>query len=255
MQHNYFKAIYSTMALIAFAILSFPGNAQIIEQELKSFDKIIISPHFNVNLVEGTSEGIHLNTNGLPKDLVNIKVVGKTLKLYLEDAKISDRKYNVIKENGWKRKVSIYEGVEIDATITYKKLKHLQVRGTQTVNCDGLLDAPKFRLKLYGETRLKLASLKTDQLKASLFGENKMVIKQGNISRQIVRLFGENSFNTRRVKSKTTKANSFGDSKIYLNTSDWLKVNAFGESAIYFAGNATLYKGIVLGENEFGRIK
>ncbi len=255
MQHIYFLTKKPNIALMLLMIFSVTTNAQVIEKELKAFDKVIISPHINVNLVEGNSEKVHLETNGLPTDVVNVKVKGKTLKIFLDDAKIQDKRVKVVKKNGWKQKISIYEGVEIDATITYRKLKHLQVRGAQTITCDTKLDASKFRLKIYGENRLKLANLTANELKVSLFGENKLLIKEGNVSTQIVRLFGENSFNSRQVKSKFTKANSFGVSKIYINTSDWLKVNAFGESTFYYAGNATLHKGIVLGENEFGRIR
>lgn len=255
MQQQYLLYRITGLLTLCLITISWGAKAQVIEKKVNSFDRIIISPRINVKLVKGTQEKVKIETNGLGADKINIKVSGKTLRIYLDQARIQEKRIRVNNYNGWDEKISIYEGREVDAIITFRDLKHLQIRGNQTVDCEEPLIADKFKLKLYGETRIKLASLSTDRLKASLFGQNKVLIKGGEASKQIVKLFGENTFNTRRVTSKVAKANSFGVSDVYLNTTDWLKVSAFGESNIFYAGGATLHTGLVLGENQINRIK
>lgn len=233
------------------------GHAQKIDKDIDAFNKLIVSPKINVTLVKGEKEHVALEAYGVNMDEINVEVRGKTLKVYLDKAKVHEKMVKVRNRDRWHRKakISVYEGVKVNAIITYRSLKHLEIRGKQDVICDDPLRAEKFRVKLYGESKVRLASLKTERLKASLFGENDLLIKSGSTREQVLKSFGENKINTRSVNSQYAKANTYGESKVYVNTSELFKVTAFGESKIYYAGGATLHPVLILGENSINRIQ
>jgi hypothetical protein len=61
--------------------------AQEIQKELKPFTKIVASPRINVILTKGEKENIRLAYKDVSEDKINIEVRGKTLHIYLDDAK------------------------------------------------------------------------------------------------------------------------------------------------------------------------
>ena len=256
---NYlYKTTVLTSITLAFLFCQMPvGLAQQIDREIDSFNKLIVSPRINVTLVKGDKEHVKLEAFGIDPEEVNVRVKGKTLRVYLDKARANEKRVKVRNHDnrGWKQKIGIYEGVVVEATITYRELKHLQFRGEQKMVCNDPLRADKFRIKLYGESKVVLASLKTQRLKASLFGENELLIKSGNTDEQILKLFGENELDTRKVTSAYAKTNTYGVSKVFVNTSELFKVSAFGESKIYYSGGAVLRTGLVLGENRINKIR
>ncbi len=253
---DFYKLSFPAFLFLAVCFcLVFEGKSQKMEKAVDSFDKLIVSPKINVTLVKGDREHVQLEYFGVDEDEVNIKVKGKTLKLYLDNARVHDKRVAIRDNRHGKQMVSIYENAEVNAVITYKHLKNLQIRGDQKVVCSGPLKSEKFRIKLYGESQVKLASLETSKLKASLFGQNDLKINAGDAPTQILRLMGENVINTQKVASRYARATSYGESKVFLNSSDLFKVTAFGESKIYYSGDATLMLGLVLGDNHIDKIR
>ena len=74
--------------VIGVAILTSQAiNAQEITQ-VKAFEKVIVSPHIEVILVEGNEESVKIENAKVSDDKINIEVEGKTLRLYLDGAKV-----------------------------------------------------------------------------------------------------------------------------------------------------------------------
>ncbi len=228
-------------------------NAQRINQELEFFNKVIVSPRIDVELVKGEKERIDITYDGVVKKEINIVRRGKTLRLYLDHARISEKQV-VTRYKGWVEKRPRYEHAEVKAVITYTSLKHIQIRGEQEVNCPNVIASDKLRIKQFGENKLAIAGVKTNRLKISLFGENEIDIKEGETKLQIVKLFGQNDLDTRNVFAVNSKASSLGESRIHINSSQSIKVMALGESTIYFEGGGEMYTGLVLGENKFVKV-
>jgi hypothetical protein len=215
-----------------------------ISQSLRPFNRIIASPRVNVILQEGTQESIRLVYNRIDSEKINVEVRNKTLRLFLDDAKVLDK---LTRSGRHHYRKSVYENVSVTAYITYKELKHLEIRGAQELTCQSPLNARKFTLKAYGENEINLAALNTEYLKTSLYGENELKIKGGVAEYQKYRLFGENKIDTQALKSFNTTTNIYGESKIKLSTQDELRINSFGEAKIYYTGNAEVSKGLVFG--------
>lgn len=105
----------------------------------------------------------------------------------------------------------------------------------------------KFKLKVYGESDINFASLRTDRLKVGLYGQNNSDINSGEARVQRYRSFGENRIDSKKLASRKAKTSVFGEADFDLAVSDKLKVSAMGETYVTFSGPANVNKGIILG--------
>ncbi len=240
-----------TLLSVLFLVLAFQFSiAQEIARDLKSFNKVIVSPKVNLILEKGNQEGIRLVYSNVSPDKINIRVKGNTLRIYLDDAKVTEK-------NEWispNQKRSIYHEAWITAYVTYKEIEHLEIRGNQELTCNGPINASRFTLKAYGENEIRLSSVKADYLRTSLYGENDLKIRGGKAEFQKYKLFGENRIDTQELKSYSTTTNIYGESRIKLSTQDNLRINAFGESQISYYGNANVNKGLIFGKTQINRL-
>lgn len=235
----------------AFLLFGWVASAQELTRELRSFNKIVASPKVNLILEKGDHESIRLTYSGVSESKINIEVKGKTLCVYLEDAKITER----TKRTGSSSREGIYKNVVVTAYVTYRDLRALEIRGNQELTCNGPLDAKKFTLKAYGENEINLTSVRTGYFKTSLYGENELKVKGGKADYQKYRLFGENKIDTQALKSFSTTTNIYGESKIKLNTQDELKINSFGESRVSYAGDADISRGLIFGHTRIEKLQ
>jgi hypothetical protein len=243
------KMIKITLASLLFAVATISYGQEEITKDLRSFNRVIASPKINVILEEGDHESIRMVYSNVSADKINIEVKGKTLRLYLDDAKVTDK----LEREHW-GKNSVYRNATVTAYVTYRQLKHLEIRGAQELTCKSELKAKKFKLKAYGENEITLAGIKTEYLKTSFYGQNDLKIKGGTAEYQKYRLFGENKIDTQALKSFSTITNIYGESKIKLTTQDELRVNSFGESRVSYNGDAQVSKGLIFGRTHIDKI-
>ncbi|WP_235010944.1 MULTISPECIES: head GIN domain-containing protein [Aquimarina] len=234
-------------ALLISVISMMTGYSQSKTISVDHFDNVIVSPHIQVHFKEGNSEKVTIDNARLPEDKINIEVIGRTLRIYLDDAKMTT-KHITIKENGWKRKVPIYKGTMITATVTYTQLKELSIRGEEIITCESPIERDDFRLKMYGEGKMTMNAVKLNSLQVSIYGESYLEIKEGVANNQKYTVYGEGEINTLGMSNENTKITAYGESHFRVNVSDRLKVTAFGETTVAYNGNPTVNKGIVLGE-------
>ena len=245
------KTLFTVVFLLLAA--SFISNAQEKIHQVKSFDKIIVSPHIELNLVEGNEESVKIENAKVSEDKINIEVSGKTLRIYLDGAKIVT-KGKKVEQNGGKWKKSLYDGTMMTATITYKTLNALSVRGEEMVKAKSPMNQDKLKLAIYGESKVYFNSLTIRDLTVSIYGESYLEIESGSVDSQVYRAYGESEVNTTEVDSKNTKITAYGESNFRVNVSNRLKVTCYGETTITYMGNASLDKGIVIGEAEIRKI-
>lgn len=235
---------------MAFTVCVLTSGAQEISKELRSFNRIVVSPKVNLVLEKGDHESITLNYSGVSEDKINIEVRGNTLRVYLDDAKVTERAERI----GYHGREGIYKHVVVTAYVTYRDLKGLEIRGNQELTCNGPLDAKKFKLKAYGVNEIRLASVNTAYFKTSLYGENDLKVKGGRADFQKYRLFGTNKIDTQALKSFAATTNIYGESKIKINTQDELRVNSFGESRVSYSGDADINRGLIFGRTRIEKL-
>lgn len=249
---NIRKNLLLTASLLLAATATFAQDADAapeINQDLKPFNTVIASPKVNVILEQGEKESVRIIYHNVSADKINVLVKNHTLRIYLDDAKITEKM--VPNVNG---KVGMYRYASVTAYVTYKQLEHLEIRGNQELTCKSPLQAERFFLKAYGENDITLASLKTSYLKANLYGENKLRINGGLADYQKYKLFGENKIDTRELKSYEAITTIFGESKVKLSTQDELNINSFGEAEISYNGNAEVNKRLVFGRTRIRKL-
>jgi len=241
--------IYVT-ALLSFAFKIMFAQSVI---QVSHFDKVIVSPHIEVTFIEGNEEKVIIENSTVSEDKINIKVNGKTLRIYLDDAKEVD-KTETINENGNKVKRPVYTGTVVSATVIYKTLEELSVRGEETFVCKSVLKGEKFRLKIYGESEVYLNEVSLEELRTTIYGESNLVIKAGSVKEQKYIAYGESTVNSLAINNNTTKITVYGESNFQLNVSDEIKLTAYGEASVEYKGNPTITKGLHFGEIKINKI-
>ncbi len=241
-----------------FLLLLFLFNIENIQAQSKTitvnhFDKVIISPHIQVTFIEGDKEAVYIENISVPIKKLNVEVIGKTLRIYLDDAKMVTKSEKVDDEK-WKGKRSIYKGTIATVIVTYKNLEELSLRGEETIICESLLKVERFRLKIYGGSQVYLNKVALGMLQTTIYGESFLEIKEGTIEKQKITAYGETKVNTLGVHNTTTKITAYGEGSYRINVSENLKVTAYGKATIAYMGNPNVNKGIIIGETTIQKI-
>lgn len=221
--------------------------------QVKSFDKVIISPHIQATLVEGLEESVTVEYSNVPDKDVNIEVEGNTLWVYLEGAKVitgSERE----QRDQHNRSRPLYTGNQLKITITYKDLETLSVRGEEMIRCESLLAQKDLTLRIYGESQVYLSDVDLNKLKVTIYGSSYLEVEQGKIGYQKFTAYGESNVNTLATDNYDTKILAYGESDFRIKVSDRLKVTCYGETHVTYEGNPQVERGIVIGEATIRKI-
>ena len=243
----------SIVTLVVFCCLAMGAFAQTKTVNVKHFDKVIISPHIEVELVEGSEESVVIENAKISLDKINIEVEGSTLRVYLDGAKTVTKSERVSTDN-WKGKKSIYEGTMATARITYRTLKNLSIRGEEIVKVQSSINQENLKLTIYGESKVYFDGLTLEELTVAIYGESYLEIADGMVGRQVYRAYGESEVNTVSMNNNETKITAYGESNFRVNVNNRLKVTCYGETTINYKGDAEVDKGIVIGEAEIRKI-
>ncbi len=217
------------------------------------FNKVIISPHIEVTFVEGNEENVTIEKSTVNNEKINIEVNNNTLRIYLDGEKEFPKNKKVY-ENGYKEKRDIYSGTVVTATVTYKTLNDLSIRGEETQVCKSLLKGDKFNLRIYGESQVIFNEVNLGQLHTTIYGESRLEIKSGSIRNQRFIAYGEGEVNSLGINNNTTKITAYGEANFRLNVSDEIKITAYGEAKLAYTGNPVINKGINIGEVHIDKI-
>lgn len=226
-------SVFLTLALALFTSLS---SAQTLADSLPSFKKIVVSPLVNLVLSQGESEHIRIEYEGISPEKINYAVKGNTLRIYLDDARYTVKTEEIVKD-GYIQNVPIYKDVQLTAYVTYRALKNLQVRGEETIICQDSLVSRKFKIKLFGESKVDLAYVQSRRFKVHAFGENKLTIHGGDAGMQTYRLFGENKIDAESMPSGRVRASSFGENDLALFATEEIRLWGFGEVEMIYGGD------------------
>ncbi|MFY0653585.1 MAG: DUF2807 domain-containing protein [Cyclobacteriaceae bacterium] len=249
MYFKYRKALRPSTLLLFSLLYSIISSAQPTTVEVGHFTKVIVSPHIELILEEGNEEKVTLENMKVNRKEVNVRVIGNTLRIYLDHAKTYTRQQKKIK-GGNNFNEPYYSGTQLTARVSYKALKKLSIRGEEKATCVSEIKRKKFRLKVFGESDVEIAALEAQKMKTSLFGENKLKIESGSVKSHVLKAYGENKVKARGLKTIHTKTGSYGENEYVLNVTNELQVAAMGESEISYYGGAKLKRGLVIGEND-----
>ncbi|GAB1857078.1 hypothetical protein MHTCC0001_19140 [Flavobacteriaceae bacterium MHTCC 0001] len=221
---------------------------------VENFEKVVVNPHIQVTFVQGDETSVTVNSNLVSNDKLNVEVKGNTLHIYLDGARVYT-KSEKCEENNWKAKRSLYHGTIVTATIYYKTINSLSLRGEENFVFESLIKQDKLKLKVYGEPQISFNALELKELNTTMYGAGILEVKTGSIENNRTTCFGECKVNTPDIRSRKSKVTAFGEGEFNLNVSDHLKVTAFGEATVSYQGNPEVNKGIILGEATIKKTK
>lgn len=245
------KTIYTILLALLVIQTSF---AQTKTVDVDTFDKVIVSPHIQVVFEQGDSESVAIESSTESEEKINIEVNSKTLRIYLDGAR-DVTKSEKTKQNGYEQRKSIYNGTVVKATVTYKQLEELSLRGEENIVCKSTLKGEKFNLTIYGASQVYLNKVDIGYLKTTIYGASYLEIKGGAIDRHKITAYGETKVNTLGVDSKSAKIIAYGEGSYRLKVNDDLKITAYGEATVAYEGNPKVNKGIIIGEARIQKIQ
>lgn len=248
------KRTIQSILMAGILLITLPSiQAQEKEITISAFDKVVISPHIEATLVQGDSEKVVIEDADVPLDKINVEVSGRTLKIYLDDAK-TYTKSKKVKYDGRSGRNQLYRGTQATITVFYKNLSKLDVRGEELVKLESPLVQDQFELKQYGESEVLIKSAELNNLDVVIYGESVLKIEEGDVAFQKYKAFGESEVDALGIRNRSAKITAYGESEFRINVSDRLKVTSYGESDVQYRGNPSIDKGVVLGENTITKI-
>jgi hypothetical protein len=236
-----FKTILSAFILL----ITVTATAQ--TKTVDHFTKVNVSPYIQMTFVQGDEESVTINDIAVDKNKLHVEVNDKTLRIYLEGAKDISKNEKDYSDDDVEMH-SLYRNTSVVATVTYKTLDALSVRGEEEHVCKSAIDGKKFTLKIYGESEVTFNELNLQELHATLYGEGSVKIKSGSVKEQDYTCYGEGRVNSLAVTGVTGRVTAYGDADIKINVSDRIKITSFGDAQIHYKGDPEVVKGLHIGD-------
>jgi hypothetical protein len=236
-----------------FLLLCNMTNSSAQKKTVDPFENVIVSPYIKVTFVEGDEESVVINDLKVDPAKLHIDVTKGTLHIYLEGARVIPKNEKEYRE-GSTQTHSLYEKTSVTATVTYRTLKVLSIRGEEEQVCESPIDGDKFTLRIYGESNIIINKLNLQQLHTTIYGESTLEVKSGSVRDQRYICYGEGKINTVAVNGRSSRITAYGESEFKLNLSDRMKITSFGEAKVYYKGNPEISKGLNVGDMALVRI-
>jgi hypothetical protein len=213
-----------------------------------------VSPYIQVVLVQGEKESVTINDIIVDSSKLHVEVDGGTLRLYLDGAKDVPHNQRVYTDDGGWQNRHLYPNHAVVATVTYKTLNSLSLRGEETQLCQSPLSADKFTLRVYGTSSVIFTEVHFGEMHTTMYGESTLNIKSGSVNEQYYTCYGEGKINTTAVTGHNSWFTAFGEAELSLNVTDMIKITAFGEAKLRYMGNPEIVKGLHFGGLDLKKI-
>ena len=237
--------IFRTILSAVFLLLAIAVTAQ--TKTVDHFTKVIVSPYIQVTFVQGDEESVTINDIKVDQNKLHIEVNDKTLRIWLEGAKDIPKNEKDYSDDHVEMH-PLYNNTSVAATVTYKTLDALSVRGEEEHVCKSAIAGNKFTLKIYGESEMTFNEVNLQELQATLYGEGSLKIKSGSVKEQDYTCYGEGRINTLTISGNTSHITAYGDANVKINVSDRIKITSFGDAQVHYKGDPEVVKGLHIGD-------
>ncbi|BDD06366.1 GIN domain-containing protein [Aureibacter tunicatorum] len=258
---------------LAICLSSLSAIGQEKKIKVEDFKRVEIHPHIAVTFQKGDEESVRIVNDDIPHDKLQVKLRGKTLQIYLLDAKNIVKKEKSKKKHDYSYKKSIYGDATMELVVTYSSLEKVVVKGAEKVRVNGSpsdgflkfvvmgesklsmqsVNMEKFKLLAYGQNEISIENAELQIGKVKAYGENEFYISEGDGDEVTWKLYGENEVKAQELTTKISRIKSYGDNNVKVTANNSVKITAFGESEITYSGEAKLRKGITIGRTKIKR--
>ncbi|SDR83509.1 Putative auto-transporter adhesin, head GIN domain [Polaribacter sp. KT25b] len=246
------------LKLIVLLIFSITINSNLKAQKTiklsKDFDKVIVSPHIEAVFKKGNEPSIVIEDINVPDEKFNYELEKGTLQVYLKGAKTYTKNKKVVIRNS-EMKVPLYKGRVVKLIITYVDVNTFSLRGEEKITFQTPLNQDQCKLLIYGKSEVTINKIKVDKLTVSIYGDSFLKMDNGNINKQKITAYGASKVMASDVITEETKLTAYGDGTFTFNVSKKIKVTSYGEATVLYKGDASLKKGIVIGESTIRKVQ
>lgn len=235
-----------------FAVTAFCAKAQ--TGVVGHFKKVIVSPYIQVTFVQGETESVKINNIIVDSSKLHVEMEDGALRLYLDGAKDLPHDKHGYDNNGNKHSYPLYPDHAVIATVTYKTLEALSLRGEENYVCQSPLTTDEFTLRVYGEGKVTFNEVHIGEMHATMYGESTLEINAGTITEQYYTCYGESKINATTITGRESKVTAYGEAQFNLNVTDRIKITAFGEAKLRYRGNPNIVKGLHFGGLDLRKI-
>jgi hypothetical protein len=229
-------------------------NAQKTIKLDESFDKIIVSPHIEAVFKKGNEQSIEIEDINVPIEKFNYELEKGTLQVYLEGAKTYTKNKKIIIRDS-EMKVPLYKGRVVKLIITYVDVNTFSLRGEEKITFKTPLIQDECTLRVYGKSEVKINEIEVNRLSVSIYGDSFLNMEKGTIKKQKITAYGASKVMASDVHTEETKLTAYGDGTFKFNVSKKIKVTSYGEATVLYKGDASLKKGIVIGESTIRKVQ
>lgn len=240
------KPLFAILVAPMLAFIAPASHAQTLP--VGHFHKVMVSPYIQVTFVQGDEESVTINHLIVDSNKLHVEVQGGTLRLYLEGAKDIPHYQQEYGSDGHRQSNQLYPDHAVIATVVFRKLDALSLRGTETYLCQSPLSADNFTLHVYGKSTVLFTEVHISRMHTTTYGESSLDMRSGEVNKQYYTCYGEGKINSTAIAGQTAKVTAFGEAEFRLNVSDRIKIAAFGEARLRYMGNPDIVKGIHLGD-------
>ena len=240
--------------LIAILFINSSLNAQKTITLKESFDKVIVSPHIETIFKKGNEASIVIEDINVPMEKFQYEIQKGTLQVYLEGAKTYTKNKKIVTKNV-KMSVPLYKNRVVKLVITYTNVDVFSLRGEEKITFQTPIKQEECTLRIYGKSEVTISDIDTDRLYVSIYGDSFLNIEKGKMNKQKITAYGASKVMANDAVSDETKITAYGDGTFQFNVSEKIKVSSYGEATVLYKGDATLKKGIVIGESTIRKVE
>ena len=230
-------------ALLVLTAVAVDAQTKIVDH----FSKIIVSPYIQVTFIQGDKESVTIDDIEVDTSKLHIEVDDNTLRIYLEGAKDFPQ-YEKDYSNGYKETYPLYNKTSVEATITYKTLEALSIRGEETQLIKSPVEANEFTLKIYGESEVIFDEMNVQAMETTMYGESRLEIKSGTIKEQKYTCYGDGRINSSAINGSTGRIIVYGEADFKMNVADRIKITSYGSTQLHYKGTPEIVKGLHFGD-------
>lgn len=191
------------------------GNGNVVTKEIttSSYDKVLVSGFYDVDLIAGEEGKINVKGEENLLDYLKIEVVEGALKIGTEKGKY----------------LSTSKGYKIIITVPFESLEEVSLTGSGDINSKSTITTTNFTSRLAGSGDVNLTISAKDVI-AKVTGSGNMVLK-GKTTDFKGDVTGSGDLNASNLESDTAEATVIGsgDCKVSCTTSLFARVNGSGD--------------------------
>nr|WP_315467453.1 head GIN domain-containing protein [uncultured Undibacterium sp.] len=202
------------------------GSGKLVKQEhaVKDFRAIQISVPGKVELKQGSSESVQIETDDNIQGLLEVVVEGSTLKIRSKEKNVYPKTRNLV------------------IAVNFKNIDDFALESSGSVKSDKIV-GHDLRLRIGGSGEMEVNDLRAESLKVAIGGSGNFTAR-GNVPQVSGSIGGSGELNLAKLAAKDVRISIGGSGSVQTWVTDNLNVNIGGSGKVSYYGDPRVSKSI-----------